>query len=71
MPLDRNFLEFNSLRVIAQKAGYLRNGTGDQPQTWTKVSSNGVLLINNAIAIFAKKSHTEGFPRFGHIYHAL
>ena len=39
-PLDRKSID----RV--QKTAYLGNGTGDRPQTLSKVSSNEVLLIN-------------------------
>ena len=35
---------------------------GDRSQTWTKVSSNGVLLINIAIAIFANNPIQRIFP---------
>ena len=47
--LDCNF---SSSRIIAQKAAYLGNGTGDQCQTWNEYCNRG----------FHKKSHAEGFP---------
>ena len=63
---------FNSSRVITQKAQYLGNGTDDRSQTWTKVSCNGVYIIDKYCnRNFHEKSHTEGFPRFGDIYTLL
>ena len=53
---------FNSSLVIAQKAEYLGNGTGNRSQTWKQVSSKGVLLINIAIVIFARNSIRRVFP---------
>ena len=35
---------------------------GDRSQTWTKVSSSGVLLKNIAITIFAKNPIRRVFP---------
>ena len=47
------FFELNSSRVIAQKAEYLGN---DRSQTWTNVSSNGVLLIIILRSRFSRKN---------------
>ena len=60
--LDHKFLEFNSLRYGEQRALYLGNGNGDQSQIWSKVSSNVVLCIYTAIAIFAKIALCRVFP---------
>ena len=53
---------FNSSCVIAQMAAYLGNGTGDRSQTSSKISSNEVLLLNLAIAIFHKNPMHSVFP---------
>ena len=54
-PLDRNFSS-SIVHASSHKRLYIYLGsvTGNRSQTLTKVSSNGVLLINIAIATFAK-----------------
>ena len=61
------FLKFSSSRDGVQKVLYLENGTGDQSQIWSKVSSSVVLLIYRD-RDFREKSHMRGFVIDGHIY---
>ena len=58
----RQFLGFNSSRVVGQRALYPGNGAGDRSQTWNKPSSKVVLLKYSAIAIFAKIAIWRVFP---------
>ena len=53
--------------MIANKARYLLSEARDLSQSWQIVSSMVELINIHQTRFSQKKSHTEGFPKSGHI----